>query len=114
MKYQLDYKKKKIKPGGYIGMNFFAAKSTEHYHHKKIPFRHRHPEHILEVYKKVPKHVRLDTIRHEECEEYFMKNYHYDYHKAHKLALRFEKYNVPFPKRNIKEKLKEIGLIKKK
>jgi hypothetical protein len=105
MKYEIEEEGKKEK-FGFIGMNKFAAKA----HGIKWP--EKHSEHLIRVYKKVPKSVRLHTIRHEECEEYFMKNYHYNYQKAHQLALKFEKYEIPFPKKDIKEKLIKIGLIK--
>ena len=107
MKYEIEEEKKKEKYG-FIGMNIFAARA----HGIKWP--KKHAEHLIRVYKKVPKSVRLHTIRHEECEEYFMKNYHYPYQKAHQLALRFEKYEKPFPKTNIKKKLEKKGLIKTK
>ena len=102
MKYQIDYKNKKIKYG-FIGMNKFAAKVHG------ILYKHKHPEHVLEIYKKVPKKVRLHTIHHEMAEEYYMKNRKYSYSKAHKIALKFEKLNKPFPRTNIKRKLKEMG-----
>jgi hypothetical protein len=90
MKYEIEYRKTPIKPGNFIGMNYFAAKSTQHYHHKRIPFIHRHPEHVIEVEKNLTKQTRLNTIHHEEMEEYLMKNKHFSYHHAHKNALRFE------------------------
>jgi len=102
MRYQIEYKDKKTKYG-FIGMNKFAALAH------KILYKHKHPEHVLEIYGKVPKKVRLHTIRHEMAEEYFMKNKKYPYKKAHKLALKFEELNKPFPKTNIKRKLKEMG-----
>ena len=88
---------------GFIGMNKFASKSH------KIPYKHKHPEHTIEVYKNLPKQTRLHTIHHEEMEEYLMKNRHFSYQKAHKIALKFEKLNKPFPKTNTKAKLKEMG-----
>lgn len=106
MKYKIEEEKKKEK-FGFIGMNAFAAKAHG------IKWTKKHPEHLIKIYKKVSKGVRLHTIRHEECEEYFMKNYGYSYHKAHQLALKFEKCEKPFPKRNIKKELEIIGLIKK-
>lgn len=107
MRFEIEEKKKKEKYG-FIGMNEFAAKV----HGLKWP--KKHGEHLIKIYKKVPKSVRLHTIRHEECEEYFMKNYHYDYQKAHQLALKFERYEKPFPKENIKRRLIKIGLIREK
>ncbi len=107
MKYEIEEKKKKEKYG-FIGMNAFAAKAHG------IKWARKHPEHLIKIYKKVPKNVRLHTIRHEECEEYFMKNYHYSYTKAHQLALRFEKYEKPFPKKNIRKELEKMGLIKRR
>jgi len=100
MKYTINYKNKKMKYG-FIGMNKFASDAHD------MEYKHKHPEHTIEVYKKVPKKVRLDTIHHEEMEEYLMKNRHFSYHKAHAIALRFEKLNKPFPKKNIKAILKK-------
>lgn len=111
MKYKIETKK--YIEGNYIGMNSFASKSTQHYHHKKIPFNHKHPEHIIEIKKDLPKKVRLDTIHHEESEEYLMKNKHYPYHKAHKMALKYEKLNKPFPTKNIKSNLIKMGFLKR-
>lgn len=99
MKEKIEYRKKIEK--GYIGMNKFAAKSLH------IPFKHN--EHTIEIKKDLPKKVRVHTIRHEEAEEYYMKNKHYSYHQAHKKALEFEKLNKPFPKTHIKQKLKKMN-----
>lgn len=90
MKTKIEYTNKKLKYG-FIGMNKEAAKA----HH--IPFKHKNPEHTIIVYQKVPKDVRVATIRHEEMERYLMHTKHYNYHKAHNLALNFEKLNKPFP-----------------
>ena len=100
MKTKVKYINKKTK-FGFIGMNKFAAKSN------KVPFKYN--EHTIEVYTKEPKQVIKDTIHHEELEEYLMKNYHFDYHRAHKNALRYEKYNKPLPNKNIKKFLEKIG-----
>ena len=110
MKYKIEYVKKPIMPGGYIGMNKRAANSTEHYSHLKIPFKQN--ENVIRVLHSLPSHIRKHTIRHEETELYFMKNKGMDYHKAHALALKFEKKEMPFPKKDIERKLKQIGLIK--
>ena len=101
MKTKIEYVKKKLKYG-FIGMNKNAAKV----HH--IPYKHKQPEHTIIVYKKVSKPVRVATIRHEEMERYLMKK-HLSYKKAHYNALRFENLNKPFPKTNIKQKLKKMG-----
>ena len=107
MKYKIEYKKKI--PYGYIGMNKYAAKP----HH--IVWNHKkHPEHTIEIKKGLPHSVKVATIRHEEIEEYLMKNKHMGYHKAHSNALRFENYNKPFPNTRIKEKLKKMGFRIKK
>jgi hypothetical protein len=103
MKYKIEYVKKKMK-GGYIGMNKQSAIA------KNIPFKH--PEHTIEVFKKVPKKVRVHTIRHEQAENYLMRNLHYKYPFAHSLALKFEKVGKPFPKRDIKKKLIKWGILK--
>lgn len=105
MNYEIEEEKKKEK-FGFIGMNKFAAKAHG------IGWPKKHGEHLIRIYKDVPHSVRLHTIRHEECEEYFMKNFHYNYQQAHKMALRFEKYEKPFPKKNARNELKKIGLIK--
>jgi hypothetical protein len=102
MKQKIQYIEKKEKYG-FIGMNKKAAKSHN------IPYKHKSPEHTIEIYKKVPKDVRVTTIRHEEMEEYLMRVKHYSYSKAHKIALRFEKLNKPFPKSRIKQNLNRMG-----
>lgn len=103
MKTKIEYIKHKTKYG-FIGMNADAAHSHSiNWNHKK------HPEHTIEIYKNVPKKIRVHTIRHEEMEQYLMHNKHYSYHKAHNLALKFEKLNKPFPKNNIKRNLIKIG-----
>jgi len=83
MKYKIEYIKKKTKYG-FIGMNAEAAKEWH------IPFKHRHPEHTLIIYKKVPHDVRITTIKHEEIEEHLIKNKHMHYHPAHDIALKYE------------------------
>ncbi len=88
-------------------MNKFAAKSL------RLPFRHKHPEHTIEVEPKLSRKMRLRTIHHEETEEYFMKNRRYNYKKADALALKFEKEKMPFPRKNTKKVLKKIGFLKK-
>ena len=94
-------------PEGYIGLNFEANKTL------KFPYPQKHPEHTILIKSNLPKQVRIHTERHEEIEEYLIKNKHYPYHKAHKLALKFETYNIPFPKKNEKRELIKIGLIKR-
>lgn len=101
MKEKIEYRKEISK--GYIGMNKFAAKSLH------IPFNHN--EHTIEIKKDLPKKIRVHTIRHEEAEIYYMKNKHLSYKKAHQKALKFEKKEVPFPKTNIKQKLKRMGFV---
>jgi len=101
MKYKIEYVNKKIK-GGYIGLNAEAAKQLH------IPFHHKHPEHTILIYKKVPKDVRTTTEHHEMAEEYFVKNLHEGRKESHYNALRFENLNKPFPTNNIKQKLKEM------
>lgn len=105
MKYNVEYKKEI--PKGFIGMNYKASKSLH------IPFHHKHPEHTIEVKKSLPKKVRLHTIRHEEAESYFERVKHYSYEKAHRLALKYEKIEIPFPRTKIKEILKRAGIIKR-
>lgn len=103
MKTQIQYIDKKTK-FGFIGMNDNAAKRHNvEWNHKK------HPEHTIEVYKNVPKDVRLATIHHEEMEKYLMNTKHQRYKRAHKNALRFENLGIPFPSSNIKNKLKEVN-----
>ncbi len=75
----------------------------------KIPFKHKHPVHTILIYSKVPKDVRRATEHHEEAEEYFMRTLHMRYHRAHNNALRFEKLEKPFPKKDIKRRLKEMN-----
>lgn len=111
MEFKIQYKKNIS--GGYIGMNHFAAKSTQHYGHKKIPFNHKHPQSVIEIKKGLPKSVRKATIRHEKCEVYLMKNKHYPYRKAHKLALKFEDMGHPFPTENIDSELKKFDILKR-
>lgn len=94
MKFKIKQVAKKIK-GGYIGMNYYAAKS----HH--IPYKHKKKE-IL-VYSHLGKKTKLDTIHHEEIESYLMKNKHMRYHKAHKIALRNEKKPLKQFLKNYKE-----------
>lgn len=101
MKTKIQYTKKKMKYG-FIGMNVEAARAH------KIPFKHKHPEHTILIYKKEPKDVRVATERHEEMESYLMRTKHFPYKRAHKNALRFENFNIPFPKKDIKRKLKEV------
>lgn len=103
MKYKVDYQDKKEK-FAFIGMNNRAAKAHG------IAFKHKSPEHTIEVYKGVPKSVRLHTLHHEEMEEYQMRVRHLPYHNAHKIALKFENLEKPFPKTKIKEKLKKWGV----
>lgn len=85
---------------GFIGMNKYAAK------HIGVPFNH--PSNVVTVYKNLPKDVRTTTIHHEECERYLMKNKHYRYNRAHKVALRFEKLNKPFPDNNVQATLRAM------
>jgi len=98
---------KEAKRAGYVGMNKFAAKSLH------FPFKHKHPEHTIEVKPGVSKKYRQRIIHHEETEEYFMKNKKYNYKKADALAQRFEKEHKPFPSKNTKKEMKKIGFIKK-
>ena len=81
MKFNIEYKKKKIK-GGYIGMNRFAAKCHN------IPFHHKHRS-TIEIYDKMSKPIKRVTEKHEEIEYRLMsKGIHY--HPAHDLALKYE------------------------
>jgi len=101
MKTKIDYINKKTK-FGFIGMNEEAAKAHN------IPWKHKkHPEETIEIYKHMPKDFRTTTEHHEEIERYLMKSKHEKYHEAHANALRFENLNIPFPTKNIKQKLKE-------
>lgn len=103
MKFKIQYINKKTK-NGFIGVNESAHK------HCKTEWNHKkHPEHTIEVYKNVPKNVRLATIHHEEMEKYLMNTKHQRYKKAHYNALRFENLDIPFPSTNIKQKLKEVN-----
>ena len=106
-KYIVERLGKEAKKAGYIGMNKFAAKSLH------FPFKHKHPEHTIEVKDGLSKNLRLRTIRHEQAESYFMKNRKYNYKKADALAQKFEKEHRPFPKKDTKRILKRIGFIKK-
>jgi len=81
MKFNIEYKKRKIK-GGFIGMNRYAAKE----HH--LPFHHKHRT-SLEIYNKVSKGVRKVTEKHEEI-EYRIMRMGYHYHPAHDIALKYE------------------------
>lgn len=103
MKTQIQYVNKKIKPGNWIGMNVNASKKLH------VPFKHKHPEHTIEIYRRMPKDVRVATEHHEEMESYLMNSKHYKYPKAHNVALRFENMDKPFPKKNIKENLDKMG-----
>jgi len=107
MKYKIEYTNKKLK-GGYIGMNNEAAKQLH------VPFRHKCPEHTVVIFRKVPHSVRTNTIRHEEAERYFVKDLHMNRKKSHLQALRFENYNKPFPKTQIKYNLEKMGFLRKK
>jgi hypothetical protein len=100
MKYKIQYVKKKL-PQGWIGMNYFASKELG------IPFKHKHPKHTLVIYDTLPI-IKKNTIRHEEIEEYLMKNKHWHYHKAHALALKLEGY------KNWKQKLRKKLEMRKK
>lgn len=103
MKFQIQYINKK-KKYGFIGMNDSSHK------HCKVEWNHKkHPEHTIEVYKKLPKEVRVATIRHEMCEKYLENTKHQGYHQAHANALRFEELDKPFPTDRIKERLKKMG-----
>jgi len=106
-KYIVEKISKEAKKAGYVGMNKFAAKSLH------FPFKHKHPEHTIEVKEGLSDNMRLRTIHHEETEEYFMKNKKYNYKKADALAQKFEKEHKPFPRKNIKRIMKKIGFIKK-
>jgi len=105
MKYKIEYVKRKLK-NGYIGMNKQASAKL------KVPFKHKHPEHTIVIYKNEPKKVRVHTIRHEKIEEYLIRNKHYSYHKAHHLALKFEQLDKPFPRKDIKRKLIKWGILR--
>lgn len=107
MKPKIQYISKK-KKGGYIGMNARASRSLKIEEHRR-----KHPEHTIQVYKKMSHKQKVNTIRHEEAEYYFMKNKHYSYKKAHQKAIEFEKLNIPFPKKNVKRELVKIGFIRK-
>jgi hypothetical protein len=103
MKTQIQYINKKTK-FGFIGMNDSASKTHNiKWNHKK------HPEHTIEIYKNVPKDVRVATIAHEKMEKYLMNTQHQRYKRAHKNALRFEELDIPFPSTNIKQKLKQVN-----
>lgn len=102
MKARIEYRKSKY-PGGYIGMNAQAAKALH------LKYVKKHPDHIIEIYKKLPHKVKVNTIHHEQMEEYLMKNKHFSYHHAHRNALRFEKFENPFPKKDIKLNLQRMG-----
>ncbi|MCK9430226.1 MAG: hypothetical protein M0R17_09505 [Candidatus Omnitrophica bacterium] len=98
MKIHIKYKKKI--PYGFIGMNREASG------HCKVKWKNNN--HTIEIKKGLPKGVNKSTIAHEKCELYLMKNKNYNYKKAHKLALNFEKLEIPFPSKNIKQKLKKV------
>lgn len=106
-KYIVEKIGKEAKRAGYVGMNKFAAKSLH------FSFKHKHPEHTIEVKPGYTDNYRKRIIHHEETEEYFMKNKRLNYKKAHALANKFEKEHKSFPSKNTKKVLKKIGLIKK-
>ena len=95
MKFKIEYKKHKMHPGGWIGMNAKAAKELH------VPFHHKHKS-VVEIYSKVPKSVMHNTEKHEEI-EYLMMRKGLRYHPAHKIALKYKG-----DKRRIKTILKEI------
>ena len=97
---------KEARKAGYVGMNAFAAKALG------FPYRHKHPEHVVEVKRGYTDAYEKRIIHHEETEEYFMKNKKYPYKKAHKLANKFELKHQPFPAKNTKATLKKLGIIK--
>ena len=106
MNTKISYRKNVATPYWY-GMNFSAAKS------KKIKYNYKKPAHTILVKKDLPKNVRVNTIRHEQAEGYLMRVKKLPYSRAHKKALKFEKLEKPFPKKNIQRKLKSLGILKK-
>lgn len=81
MKFKIEYVKRKIKPGNWIGMNKFAAMSHN------IPFHHKSRK-TIEIYK-TSKPIMHATEKHEEI-EYLLMRRGLNYHKAHNIALRYE------------------------
>ena len=100
--FKIQYTDKKFKYG-YIGMNAYAAK------HLKIPFNYKKPKSKIVIYRHLPKDVRVNTIRHERIEAYLMKNKHYSYPRAHKIALKFEELSRTFPEEQVLKKMKKLG-----
>jgi len=98
---KIHIKYKKEIPRGFIGMNKEASG------HCKVKWNNNN--HTIEIKKGLSKGVRKTTIAHEKCELYLMKNKNYNYKKAHNLALKFEKLEIPFPNSNITRKLKRVG-----
>jgi hypothetical protein len=83
MKFKIEYRKKII-PGGYIGMNAKAASEL------RVPFHHKH-ESVVEIYKKLSPSERRKTIKHEEIEYTLMKRKKLKYLPAHLIASYYEK-----------------------
>lgn len=106
--YRINYEKRiRGMKGGYMGMNSYAAKS------KGLDFKVKKPYHTIMVLKNLPKKVRVSTERHERVEKWLMKNNHWNYKLAHEHALEFEKMNKPFPRKNTRNNLIKMGLIRK-
>jgi hypothetical protein len=65
----------------------------------------------------MPKVIRVHTIRHEQFERWEMKRLikkgyskRHAYLVAHKFALAYEKREIPFPKKNVKQNLERLGV----
>ena len=87
MKYRVAYVKDKL-PNGFVGMNWWSAKEIG------IPFPYS--KNTIIVWKGLGSKARKHTIAHEKDEVYWIRRGKH-YHEAHKKALSYEKYNVPFP-----------------
>jgi hypothetical protein len=112
MKVVIKYKKKI--PYGYVGMNKLASKL----HHISWKYK-KHPEHIIEIKKGLPKKIRKHTENHEKYEIFRMKELikkgyssKKAYHIAHPEALKFEQLDKPFPRKDIKRKLIKWGILR--
>lgn len=92
-RFLVEKRKGKMKYG-FIGMNYFAAKSHN------IPFHHKH-KNIIEIWI-TSKPVMKTTLKHEKIEWELMKK-GMNYYKAHQLALKYEE--SPLSLNNILKKI---------
>ena len=83
MKFKIIYVEEKVF-GGYVGMNYFAAKE------KKIYFPYS--QNTILIWNGLSTDAKRHTILHEKYEIYQMKNKNKKYKKAHREALIVEKF----------------------